>query len=58
MKKIYVVIYANGYDSFDVPYNSQFYLTETEAQQDADRLNRSHSSRDSYFVEELTLKTK
>jgi len=57
--KIYIILEDNGYDAVNPPHNYVFYLTEAEAQKDADALNKAAGNRRDYFsVEELDLKTK
>lgn len=60
MEKIYVIIQANAYDAFYLPYNEQFYLTEEEAQKECDELNIVHCGANKKYwdfdVHELTLK--
>ena len=56
MKKIYIIIEANGYDGFEYP-GDHFYIDEAKAQKECDRLNvQSSSKRDYFMVHEMELK--
>lgn len=54
MKKIYIIVEANGYDGFEYP-GDYFYIDEAKAQKECDRLNEQ-SNRDYFIVHEMELK--
>lgn len=56
MNKVFVIIEDNGYDGCNPPHNEVFYLSEEEAQKDANILNKGYK-KDYFHVFELTIKT-
>lgn len=57
--KIYVIIEANAYDGFELPHNDEFYLTEEEANEVCNKLNKNSGNRKDYFdVHELNQASK